>query len=163
PVTMSRTRMMVVTADTRPTTNITGLRARYRGSSLRKASTIAGPMIVGSNSEIDFARRGASGVCAGAGVGAGVCDRARVVGSSLVMVMRRDALLRRCGEQRAGVHREVLDDRPERERREEREAADDQDHAGGEADEQAAVGREGAGRWRHCALGRERARDGEHR
>ena len=37
---------------------------------------------------------------------------------------------------RAGVHREMLDDRTERERREEGEAADDQDDADQEADEQ---------------------------
>jgi hypothetical protein len=41
-------------------------------------------------------------------------------------------------------HREVLDDRPERQRREEGQAADDQDDADQEADEQRAVGREGA-------------------
>ena len=41
-------------------------------------------------------------------------------------------------------HREMLDDRPERERWEECKAADDQDDADGEANEQPAGGREGA-------------------
>ena len=40
----------------------------------------------------------------------------------------------------------MLDDRPERERREEGETADDQDHADDEPDEQAAGGRERARR-----------------
>src|SRR5712672_2733780 len=62
-------------------------------------------------------------------------------------------------EQIVGVHREVLDDRPERQRREEGEAADDQDHADDEADEQAAGGRERAGRCRNRFLGRQRARN----
>ena len=38
----------------------------------------------------------------------------------------------------------MLDHRAERERREESEPADDQDHADEQADEQAAIGREGA-------------------
>ena len=59
----------------------------------------------------------------------------------------------------AGGHREMLDDRSERERREEGQAADDQDHADDQADEQAAGGRERAGRWRNRFLLRERAGD----
>ena len=51
----------------------------------------------------------------------------------------------------------MLDDRSERQCREEGEAADDQDHADHEADEQPARGREGAGGSRHDLLGRQRA------
>ena len=47
--------------------------------------------------------------------------------------------------------------RPERERGEEGETADDEDHADEQTDEQAAMGREGSGRGRHCLLRRERA------
>ena len=52
----------------------------------------------------------------------------------------------------AGEHLEVLDDRTECERGEEFEAADDDDDAGQQADEQKAVGREGAGRRRSFGL-----------
>ena len=48
-------------------------------------------------------------------------------------------------ESRAGEHREVLDDRAEREAGKKVQAADDQDHADQQPDEQRAVGREGAG------------------
>ena len=58
---------------------------------------------------------------------------------------------------RARLHREMLDDGPERERGEEGEAADDQDHADQQADEQAAGGRERAGRGGNALLLRERA------
>ena len=57
----------------------------------------------------------------------------------------------------------MLDDRAERQRREEGEAAHDQDDADHEADEQRAVGRKGAGRGRNDLLGRQRTRDGDHR
>ena len=57
------------------------------------------------------------------------------------------------------VHREMLDDGSERERGEEGEAADDQDHADEQADEQAAGGRERAGRGGNALLRDERAGD----
>ena len=60
-------------------------------------------------------------------------------------------------EERAGADRKLLDDRAERECREEGEAADDHDHADNEADEQTARGRECAGRCRHRFFGGERA------
>src|SRR5690242_681488 len=53
----------------------------------------------------------------------------------------------------------MLDDWTEGECREEREAADDNDHTHDQADEQAARGREGASRGRNRLFGRERARD----
>ena len=52
----------------------------------------------------------------------------------------------------------MLDDRPQRKRREEGETANDQDDADDEADEQAARGRQGAGRRRDRFLARQRAR-----
>ena len=52
------------------------------------------------------------------------------------------------GEGLAGDHREVLDDRTEREGREEGQAANDQDHADEKPDEQSAMGWEGARRGR---------------
>ena len=52
-------------------------------------------------------------------------------------------------------HRQLFDDRTERQRGEEGQAADDQDDADQQADEQPAMGREGAGRGRQRLLGRE--------
>ena len=49
-------------------------------------------------------------------------------------------------EQRVRLHREMLDNGPERERREECQPADDEDDADHQADEQAAGGRESTGR-----------------
>src|SRR5262249_35630804 len=68
----------------------------------------------------------------------------------------------RC-EQGARGHRELLDDRTERERGEEGQAADDHDHADHQTDEQAAGGRKGASRRRNRLLFRERAGDGHGR
>src|SRR6202000_1750326 len=47
----SRRNRMVATSETTAVMKITGLRARLRGSSLRKASFTAGPTRAGSNSE----------------------------------------------------------------------------------------------------------------
>src|SRR5207244_9904762 len=114
PVTRSRTKITVVSAATISTTNITGLLIISLGSSLTKADLIAGTRIFGSSiveAVIFF------------------CSFM----DSMEVTPKRDR-----SEQGIGVHREVLDDRPKRERREERHAADDQNDADDEADEQAA-------------------------
>src|SRR6185437_2950697 len=135
PVTRSRRKMTVVSAATTSTTNITGFLTISRGSSLTKADLIAGTRIFGSSivEAVTF-----------------FCSFM----ASMEVTPKRDR-----SEQGIGVVSEVLDDRPERQRREEGETADDQDHADDEAHEQAAGGRERAGRWRDRLLLRERARD----
>ena len=127
PVTRSRIRMTVVSAVTTSSTNITGF------------------LISVARIELDE----------------GLADRRH---DDLRIEQRRDrhALAQFRGfhgvtpkirsEQRAGQHREMFDDRAERERREEGQAADDQDDADQQADEQAAGGRERAGRRRHGLL-----------
>src|SRR5271169_3357627 len=67
--------------------------------------------------------------------------------------------LRRGSVQRVRGHRQLLDDRAEREGREEGEAADDDDDADQETDEQAAGGRERAGRNGDRFFRRQRSRD----
>src|SRR5882672_4330347 len=135
PVTRSRTKMTVVSAATTSTTNITGLLIIRRGSSLTKADLIAGTRIFGS-SIVDAVTFFCSFM------------------ASMEVTPKRDL-----SEQVVGVHREVLDDRTERQRREEGETTDDQDDADDETDEQTAGGREGAGRCRNRLLGRERTRN----
>src|SRR5882672_6508747 len=108
--------MIVVRTVTISTTNITGFLISVRGSSLTKDKPIAGITILGSNS-------------AEAGVPLRIFEVSMNVTPGSV---RR--------EQRACGHREMFDDRAECEGREEGEAADDQDHADGEADEQATRG-----------------------
>src|SRR5208283_3772374 len=115
-----------------------------------KAWPIAGPTIFGSKS-----------------VETGI--RLRSLEVSIAVTPNESVL-----EQRARGHREVLDEGPERQRGEEGEAADDHDHADDQADEQAAGGRERAGRRgnrfllyertgnRHCRDDHEEAPD-EHR
>src|SRR5882757_8093924 len=134
PVTTSRMKITVVNAATISTTNITGFLIISRGSSLTKADMIAGIRIFGSS----------------------IVEAVTFFCSFMASM---DLNSEERSEQIVGVHREVLDDRPERQRREEGEAADDQDHADDEADEQAAGGRERAGRCRNRFLGRQRARD----
>src|SRR5712675_1929797 len=134
PVTRSRRKITVVSAATTSTTNITGFLIISRGSSLAKAEPIAGITIFGSSI---------------AETGTRFCN-----------FMTSMDVTPKCvrSEQGVGVHREVLDDRTERERREEGEAADDQDHADHQADEQAARGRQRAGRRWDRFLARQRAR-----
>src|SRR5215218_3787172 len=67
----------------------------------------------------------------------------------------------RLSEQLAGALEQVLDDRPEGERREEGEGADDHDHADQQADEQGGVGREGPRPGRDLLLGGQAAGDGQ--
>src|SRR5262245_27100506 len=146
--------MTVVSMVTISSTNITGFFISVRGFSLRKAEPIAGTAIFGSNS-------------ADTGMVLRVVEVSMDALSGSIRDLIAHDLLRKpphtfrdhALERRAGNHREMLDDGPERERREECEAADDQDHADGQADEQAAGGREGAGgRWYNLLVG-ERARN----
>src|SRR6516162_3758891 len=97
--------MTVVSAVTTSSTNITGFLISLRGSSFTKAEPIAGSTILGSCS-------------AEAGV--------RLRSVEVSMTWLRTSV--RC-EQGAGGHREMLDDGAERERRKERQPADDHDHA----------------------------------
>src|SRR5512140_864662 len=80
----------------------------------------------------------------------------REVGFVLVMVVFPS-------EQLSGTHEEVLHDGSERESREEREGAYDQDHADEEHDEHGPVHRERADRLGDFLLRRERSRDAEER
>src|ERR1700748_1280369 len=134
PVMRSRMKITVVNAATISTTNITGFFIISRGSSLANDAAIAGLRIFGS-SIVDIDVRFCS-----LRVSMEVAPKAR-------------------SEQVVGGHREVLDNRAERQRREEGETADDQDDAHHEADEQAAGGRECAGRGRNRLLAGKRARD----
>src|SRR5262245_9880464 len=142
PIKSSRTKMIVVSAATTSTTNITGFLISVRGSSLAKAEPTAGHTIFGSN-------RADTGI------------RLRVVAISSDM----DVIpkLVRCCEQGAGLHREMFDDRTKRERREVDEAANDEDHADEEADEQRTVSWERARGSRHGLFHDQGARDRHHR
>ncbi len=95
PVKRSRTRIMVVSAVTISSTNITGFLISVRGLSLANDEPIAGRTIFGSNS-------------AETGVLLRVVE---------VSIEATPSLIR--GEKGAGVHGELLDDRSERQRREE--------------------------------------------
>src|SRR5262249_41023004 len=97
-VAISRTSRTVVSSVTISSTNITGFLASVRGLSLRNAWPIAGSTIAGSSS---------------------VVTGMRLRSFEVSMVQ-----LRKCGsEHAAGPHREMLGDGPERERREEGQAA----------------------------------------
>src|SRR5580658_8442476 len=133
-VTKSRRKMIVVRVATTSTTNITGLRTINRGSSLRNESPIAGPRIAGS-SIVDDAPR------------------------LLVLV----SMLAACVEQSARLHREMLDDGAKGEGWKESQTASDQDHADHEANEQSAIGRERASRYRNDLLAHQRSGDRQHR
>src|SRR4029077_10365070 len=111
PVTRSRRKITVVNAATTSTTNITGLFTISRGSSLTKADLIAGTRIFGSS----------------------IVEAVTLFCSFMVSMNVTPKKNR--SEQGIGVHREVLDDRPKRQRREEGESADDQDHSDDQADE----------------------------
>src|ERR1700752_3377144 len=121
--------MTVVRIVTTSSTNITGFFISVRGFSFTKAELIAGTTIFGSNS-------------AETGM--------RLRGVVEVSIEAHSESI--CRERRAGDPREMPKERSERERGEEGQAADDQDHPDGQADEQAARRREGAGGWRHDLL-----------
>ena len=109
PLTASATIRIVTTTDTTSTTKITGLRMSVRGFSFVKLSTIAWRTIGPSNRG-----RARTGAC----VVGSVCGGA-------VTDMSAQAFL------------EVLDDRTEGQPGQERQGADDHDHAGQQAGEQA--------------------------
>src|SRR5579872_1036564 len=126
--------MTVVSAATTSTTNITGFLAIVLGSSLAKAAPMAGSTIFGSSIVATGMRL------------------FNLTTGSMEVTPKKDR-----SERGAGIHRQMLDDRAKRQRREESEAADDEDHADHEADEQTAGGREGAARGRNGFLPRQRA------
>src|ERR1700684_2761149 len=130
----SRRKITVVSVATTSTTNITGFLAISLGSSLTKAEPIAGHTIFGSSM-----------------VATGIRLLAFCTTSMEVTPSDRS-------EQGVGAHRQVLDDRAERERREEGETADDEDDADDETDEQAPGCRQRAGRGWNRFLASERAR-----
>src|SRR5258708_6090771 len=130
----SRKKITVVSAATVSTTNITGFLIISRGSSLTKAERIAGTTIFGSS----------------------IAEAVACFCSFMVSMDVNSEMVR--SEQGVGVVGEVLDDRSERERREEGKTADDQDDADDETDEQAAGGRQCAGRGRDRLLVCQRAR-----
>src|SRR3984957_17892257 len=133
----SRTRMMVVSAATISTTNITGFLISTRGLSLRTDSQSAGPRIAGSSTED--------------------CEPRILLRISMAIGLAA------CVEEGAGVHREVLDDRPEGNGWEEDQTTGDRDDAHHQADEQRPIGREGAGGSRHDLLADQRTGDRHHR
>src|SRR5215831_4116457 len=135
PVTRSRSKMIVVSAVTTSSTNMTGFLIRVRGSSFTKADPMAGTTILTSKS-------------------ADTGMRLRMSEVSMEVTPKR-----RRSECCLGNHREMLDDRTKRERRKEGEAADDHDHPDDEPDEQAAGRREGSGGSRDRLLGYERTGD----
>src|SRR5271154_664594 len=124
----SRTKITVVSAATTSTTNITGLRIINRGSSFLNDSPIAGIRMAGS-SIVDCAAR------------------------RLVLVSMLAARVIKS----AHVHRQVLDDGTKGKRWKELQTAGDQNHADDQTDEQAAVGREGAGGCRNDLFAHQRS------
>src|SRR3984885_15659454 len=125
--------MIVVSAVTTSSTNITGFLIKVRGSSLTNAEPIAGMTIFESSS-----------------ADTGTCFRR--VELSIAIAPN---LIRR--ERRTGIDRKLLDDRAKRERRKKGQAADNDNHAHQEANEEPARVREGAGGWRYRFLSRQRA------
>src|SRR4029450_3586333 len=102
PVNRSRTKMIVVSAATISTTNMTGFLMRRRGSSLANEARMAGTTMAGSASAV-------TGI--------------RLRSMEVSMVATR---MRMRSEDGPGPHGEVLDNRSERQRREIDQAADDE-------------------------------------
>src|SRR6516162_8702747 len=111
PVNKSRMRMTVVSMVTTSSTNITGFLINVRGSSFAKAEPIAGNTILRSNN-------------ADAGI------FLRSVELSMGVTPKVSELV-----ERAGSHRELLDEWTECESREKGKAADNDNHTDGEPDE----------------------------
>src|SRR5215471_7618183 len=120
------TNTIVVMTDPTSTTNITGLRACHRGSSFRKLSRIAGTRISRSRKLACLRRR--------------YCSE-RLLCSIFTSVGKL-----------AGGELEVLEKRSQRQRREEGECADDEDHAYEQPGEERGVGGERALARRHHLL-----------
>src|SRR5262249_23478546 len=109
PLIRSRIRITVVSAVTISSTNITGFLISVLGSSFTKAEPIAGTTIFGSN-------KAETGM------------RLRIWEVSMEVALDKSlgSIRRVC---RSGGHGKMLDDGPERQRREEGEATNDQNHA----------------------------------
>src|SRR5215472_1892780 len=122
---------IVVMTEPTSTTNMTGLRACQRGSSFLKLSPMAGTMMSRSHMlECRRRRYCSERPC---------CSMATSVG------------------QLAGRQLEVLEKWAQRERRKERQGADDEDHADQQASEQRSIGGERAPARRHDLLAGQRA------
>src|ERR1700680_755076 len=188
PAAASRTINKVVSTLPTSTTNITGFFATWRGSSLTKESlsarrTIGGskrgrfcarsgmiipPLLVSTNFGDIEARTQRYDVALEA-YSKHPSDLPRIPsipfppsggkGTPPPSPLGQD-LLRKRG---SGLHQQVLDDRRQRQHREEGQGGDDQDHAQEQRHEQRRVHREGAGRGRHRFLGRQVAGDRQHR
>src|SRR5499427_652785 len=140
PTTTSRMTRIVVNTDTISTTNMTGLRIKVRGSSLRKES-----MMARVNKSVDmpatvFCRpsrrsRGVDARSAG-------CDTEPATAADLACDW---SFMDLPSVQRSGKHLHVLDHRAERERREIDQSAGDDDDADQQRDVQPVVCRECSG------------------
>src|ERR1700736_3545907 len=124
---------IVVMTEPTSTTNITGLRAIHRGFSFLKLAPIAGTRMARSVRLLPRPRR-----------------RWRSWTFSFISLVQVS-----CSQL------ELLEDGPKRKRREERERADDQDHADEQADEERPIGGKCARAGRNDLLARERAGQGE--
>src|SRR5262249_3690448 len=141
PATISWTTRMVVSTDTISTTNITGLRASVRGSSLMKACLTAVTIRA-----LDIA-------------GLVFCRPTRNSGGVVVML----ELMELPSIGRAGEHLEVLDDGPQRQRWEINQPTRDHDHRDQEPHVNAVIGGKSARGRRDDFLRRQRSRDRQHR
>src|ERR1700730_12624897 len=148
PTTASRMTRMVVNNATISTTNMTGLRHSVRGSSLWKESTTARPSRWAETPATVFCRP----VCRSRDLRPG--SAAPRLGASadlrfVWIVMDEPSI------GRAGHHLPMLDDGPERERREIDQPAGDDDDSDQQRDEHAVVGRKRARGSRDQLLGRQ--------
>src|SRR5215470_7798568 len=137
PLKKPTTNTIVVITEPTSTTNITGLRACHRGSSLRKLSRIAGTRISRSRKLACLLRR----YC---------CERALC---SMVTSVGK----------LAGGQLEVLEKWSQRQRREECECPDDEDHAYEQPGEERGVGGERPLARRHHLLAGQGAGQGQQR
>src|ERR1700730_2390217 len=123
---------IVVMTDPTSTTNMTGLRAMRRGSSFLKLSAMAGTRIVRSVRLLRPLRL------------------SRCSCFSFILLVEV-----------AGSQLKLLEDRSQRQGREERQGADDEHHTNQETDEQRPVGGKRASAGRHDFLAGESTRKGE--
>src|ERR1700730_16312512 len=156
--------MIVVSTLTISTTNMTGLRIRSLGSSLRNASQIAGRMIAGSNKERTL-RRGLSLVFIDSTSSSPEMFHMNISFAPFPDKQRASAPpgnVPRRSKEAAGAHREMLPDRGKRQSGGVNKAADNQDHADQKTDEKPAIRREGSSRGWHDLLARQRSGDSQH-
>src|SRR5713226_8069081 len=136
-----RTNSMVVTTLPTSTTNITGFLSCTRGSSFLKDSGMAARMILGSQTEISPLRR---------------------VFHCLTSIVSVGVLVLVCiSERPPSLHHQVLDNRPQRIRREVGQRPHNQDHANQERHEERPRRGEGAQARRHDPLPHQRAGKGQ--